>query len=103
MTRTVALIAVGVLLAFALPTPVPAHTLACGKRAEILKQLRDRFGESRSWYGVGRGGSLVELWTDPRTGRWSLIYTRPDGAMTCGLAFGVGSSRPAARAPGTDS
>lgn len=74
--------------------PLAAHAqqpVACGPRAILIERLETHFGERR--HGAGLGGeadphrTLVELFTSPETGSWTIILTRVDG-ISCILAAG---------------
>lgn len=60
--------------------------MVCGKHADIVKRLTERFQEKRSGSGLGADGNLVELFT-AKSGGWTILLTKP-GGLTCLVAVG---------------
>ena len=72
--------------AAAMPTDVDAQTV-CGKRDDIIKQLKVKYGETRRTVGVQQGRGVVEMYASSETGSWTILVTDPRG-MTCLMAAG---------------
>jgi len=72
---------------FALP-PAPAGAqMVCGKRADIISQLSERYGETRRSMGLAEGRGVVELYASEETGSWTILMTNPRG-IACMMAAG---------------
>ncbi|MHA1528818.1 MAG: hypothetical protein ACTSVG_07345 [Alphaproteobacteria bacterium] len=76
----------------ALP-PDPARAqMVCGKRADIISQLSEKYGETRRSLGVSEGSRVVELYASDETGSWTILMTNPQGIacmMAAGQAFEI--------------
>jgi hypothetical protein len=76
----------------ALP-PAPARAqMVCGKRADIISQLSEKYGETRRSMGLAAGRGVVELYASEETGSWTILMTSPQGIacmMAAGQAFEV--------------
>jgi len=59
----------------------------CAPRATVLKQLAQRYGETRQSIGLGGNDALVELFASRDTGTWTITVTLPSGT-TCIVAAG---------------
>ncbi|MEM7057019.1 MAG: hypothetical protein AAF557_05475 [Pseudomonadota bacterium] len=70
----------------AMPTHANAQTV-CGKRDDIIKQLKVKYGETRRTMGVQQGRGVVEMYASAETGSWTILVTDPRG-MTCLMAAG---------------
>ena len=95
--RRLAFIAAG--LCVALPTLAasqqsisrepPRHglpPLACGKRADVEKMLKEQYGERAMAHGLAHTGAVAEIFTSPK-GTWTIIATSPNG-MSCMIGSG---------------
>ncbi len=80
------------LLAVALLATSPASHASqlCADRGDFTKTLADDFGERLIWIGSADPGAVMELYSSPVTGTWTLVYVLPDGNM-CMVAAGVRS------------
>ncbi len=76
----------------------PAHAqmsggpLVCGKRADIVRQLGEKYGETRRSMGLADGRGVVELYASEETGSWTILITSPQGIaclMAAGQAFQI--------------
>ena len=66
----------------------PAHAQAnCAPREAIIDRLKTKYGESLAAGGLQSAVQLVEVWTAPETGSWTILTTRADG-KTCIMATG---------------
>lgn len=69
--------------------PAAAQPAFCGARDEIVRVLRDRYGEVRRGAGLRDVNALFEVFASTATGSWTLLVTRPDG-QSCAIAAGEG-------------
>ncbi|HDR29526.1 hypothetical protein [Rhodovulum sp.] len=90
MTRPLALAA----LLLALPLPLQAQAQAqaenarqCAPREALVALLADRYGESRLALGLAANNAVVEIFTNPETGSWTITGTLPSG-VSCLIASG---------------
>lgn len=74
------------IFALALPAPAEAQT-ACGKWADIIRQLGEKYGETRRSLGLAQGKGVIELYASEETGSWTILITSPQGT-TCLIAAG---------------
>lgn len=62
----------------------------CAPRAAILAALSQRFAETPRAMGLAGDSSVVmELFTNPKTGTWTITATNANG-VTCLIASGLG-------------
>lgn len=76
-------------LMFAASTPAQAQ-MVCGARADIVKQLEKKYGETRQSMGLQQGRGVVEIYASSKTGSWTILVTDPRGKsclMAAGEAF----------------
>ncbi len=66
-------------------TPVEAQ-MVCGTRADVVPYLSEEYGEKTVFLGLSRG-QVIEILTNPSTGTFSIVTTRPDGT-TCLIIVG---------------
>ena len=64
-----------------------AQTGNCADRAQVVKRLAERYGESRQTIGLSSDNSVVEVFASMDTGSWTITVTQP-GGMTCLVAAG---------------
>jgi hypothetical protein len=67
-------------------TPASAQSV-CGKRDEIVRQLGEKYGETRRSLGLAQGRGVVELYASDETGSWTILVTSPQG-LSCLIAAG---------------
>lgn len=72
-------------------SPPPAHPRAtahvpCGKRADVVKMLRDSFGETQVAQGLANTGSVAEVFISSK-GTWTIVATSPNG-LSCLVGAG---------------
>ena len=79
--------------------PVAAQSSFCGARDEIVRILRDRYGEARRGAGLRDASALFEIFASTESGTWTLLVTRPDG-HTCAIAAGQAWREDADETPG---
>jgi hypothetical protein len=66
--------------------------MMCGKRADIIRQLDEKYGETRRSLGLAGGRGVVELYASDETGSWTILLTSPQGTacmMASGEAFQI--------------
>jgi hypothetical protein len=76
----------------ALPAAPAGAQMVCGKRADILRQLSEKYGETRRSMGLAQGQGVVELYASDETGSWTILMTNPQGVacmMAAGQAFQI--------------
>ena len=85
-----ALAVLGVATLFFMPAAVRAQDtqLACDARDNVLKQLKEEYGELPVAIGI-TDGSLVELLTAKDGTTWTIILTSPKG-YSCLITSGEG-------------
>ena len=71
----------------ALAPPALAQT-ACAPREHIIAQLDARYGEMATAGGLQSSTQMVEIWTAPDTGSWTILVTTAAG-VSCVLASGT--------------
>ena len=79
----------GLLFGMAATAP-PAFAANCAPRDVIVTRLSDKYSESLTGGGLQavRGTkALVEVWTSPETGTFTVILTTPEG-VSCIVAAG---------------
>ena len=57
----------------------------CGVRADIIAQLRAKYGEQPTAFGIASNGGIVEVIRSADS--WTITYTGTDG-VTCLIAAG---------------
>lgn len=60
----------------------------CGDRTDVLSQLKDKYKELPTGFGMTGNGAVVELMT-AENGNWTLILSFPNG-HACLMAAGEG-------------
>lgn len=60
----------------------------CGDRGDVLSQLKDKYKEVPTGFGMTGNGAVVELMT-AENGNWTLILSFPNG-HACLMAAGEG-------------
>jgi hypothetical protein len=58
----------------------------CGARADVVKMLKENFGERAMAHGIAHSGSLAEVFISPN-GTWTIIATSPNG-ISCMIGSG---------------
>lgn len=66
--------------------PQVRQMVPCGKRTEVIRMLREQFGEGVVAHGLAHSGAVAELFTGPN-GTWTIVATSPDG-MSCMVGAG---------------
>ena len=60
---------------------------ACGAREVIIDELQAQYDETRHSAGLQGEEKLIEIWTSPISGTWTMLVTTTDGT-TCIAAAG---------------
>lgn len=76
-----------VLGAAAMAPPALAQGAPCFERGLLVETLTTGYAESLSGAGLRSPQQMLELWSSPETGTFTLFITRPDG-IACVLASG---------------
>jgi hypothetical protein len=79
--------------------PVMAQD-TCFVRADLEPIMHDQFGEDRVSVALDARGWLMEVWTNPDNGTWTVTITTPDG-QACFAAYGS-EYQAIATVPGVD-
>jgi len=65
----------------------PAHAMGmCGKRADFIKALNDKYQETGKALAIAGQVNLVEVFAS-KAGTWTILVTTPEG-KTCIIAAG---------------
>jgi hypothetical protein len=67
-------------------TEVAAQEI-CGTRADLLKELTQRYSEAPVAVGLANSGALVEILTNDNGSTWSIMVSQPNGT-SCLVAAG---------------
>jgi hypothetical protein len=59
----------------------------CGTRADLLKELTQRYSEAPVAIGLANSGALVEILTNDNGSTWSIMVSQPNGT-SCLVAAG---------------
>lgn len=70
----------------ALSSASPAQAAMCGKRADFIKALNDKYQESGKALAIAGQVNLVEVFAS-KAGTWTILVTTPEG-KTCIIAAG---------------
>ena len=73
--------------AAALAPPVDAQVPRCLPRADLIETLEHKFNEHLTGGGLQNPQQLIELWTSPDSGSFTVFITKPDG-VSCIMATG---------------
>ena len=65
---------------------VPTSSSPCGARADVVKMLKENFGERAMAHGIAHSGTLAEVFISPG-GTWTIIATSPNG-ISCMIGSG---------------
>lgn len=67
----------------------PATAAQCGKHVDIIAGLDSAYGETVQFQGYTKAPALVQFFANTKTGTWSILVARPDGAA-CIIGVGQG-------------
>jgi hypothetical protein len=66
--------------------PYAMQTVPCGKRTDVVKMLRDNFGETSIARGLADTGAVAEVFISAN-GSWTIVATSPNG-VSCMVGSG---------------
>jgi hypothetical protein len=69
-----------------MPAPHTAMSAPCGKRTDVVRMLRDNFGETQIAHGLANTGAVAEVFISAK-GTWTIVATSPNG-LTCMIGSG---------------
>ena len=72
----------------------PIASVICAHREDMVRRLEIEYGASRQGWGLRGHGMVMEVWSVPTTGEWTLVQTYADG-RSCIVAFGESWEGPA--------
>lgn len=89
------------------PTPAiaQANTSCLPHAAAIAQQLNKQYGETLTAAGVDANGAMVQVYSNPESGSWTIAISIPNGP-TCIISSGEGwayERAPEAPKPGISS
>ncbi len=84
--RGLAAVALAVALVVGFRATASAQSL-CTTRAQVTKQLDNRYSEAPVAIGLSRNGGVVEVFSTSDGSTWTMIITMPDGT-SCMMAAG---------------
>jgi predicted methyltransferase len=81
----------GALLTTATPAAAttPIAEMLCSLQSDMQTRLSVQFRAERSAVGIRDKDSVVEVWTEPGTGNWTMVVTYAAGT-SCIVAMGEG-------------
>jgi hypothetical protein len=59
--------------------PATAQQLPCGNRDDMVESLFSQYREQPRAMGIANHTAIIEVFTS-KTGTWTILLTRPDGA-----------------------
>lgn len=68
---------------------VMGTAMPCHERGEIARQLGSGYDETPVSLGIQTNGNLLEVFSSPQTGTWTIVSTEPTG-LACVVAAGDG-------------
>jgi hypothetical protein len=72
----------------AILTQINPQQMACGDRASLVGQLKEKYHEESNGIGLTGNGAVMELFISEK-GSWSLVLTMPNG-RSCLISTGDG-------------
>lgn len=69
------------------PVAAQAQGTKCLPRAVLIKNLESKYNERMSGGGLQNATQLLEVWTSPKSGSFTVFITRADG-VACIMATG---------------
>lgn len=68
--------------------PMASAQSICGTRDHIVANLKERWQEAPNGTGLQTGERVIEVWTSPKSGSWTILVTGANG-ISCVLASGT--------------
>lgn len=90
--RAASLILAGLCLTLGAALSLSGAVLAaevCDLYSAVVAHLSDKYGETRTAYGIGTNGEVVEVFENEKKDTWTITVTAP-GGLTCLVAAGAG-------------
>ena len=81
-----------------LPAGALGAAPTCAPREQVIRQLAERYGETRHSMGLGGTDAMMELFASDQTGTWTITVTNARG-VTCLVASGQAFETVADTAP----
>ncbi|MGB3408544.1 MAG: hypothetical protein WBA67_13750 [Jannaschia sp.] len=88
MVRLPLAAAAAVSLTSSFPTTTLAQMQSCAPRDVVVSRLNKSYGENFSGGGLQGNSAVIEVWTSPEDGTWTILMTRSDG-ISCVMAAGT--------------
>jgi hypothetical protein len=66
--------------------PHAMQQMPCGKRTDVVRMLRENFGEGLMGRGLADSGAVAEVFTSAN-GTWTIVATSPNG-LSCMIGTG---------------
>lgn len=82
------LFAGAIVFGLAATAPPAIAQVPCGARETVTDLLAERRGESLTAVGLRSPEILLEVWTSPDSGSWTLLLSRADG-VSCVISAGT--------------
>lgn len=67
-------------------TPQAGQQMPCGKRTDVVRMLRENFGEGPIAHGLSDTGAVAEVFISAE-GTWTIVATSPHG-LSCMIGTG---------------
>ena len=72
----------------AVGTALPVMAASCAPRDIVVERLAQKYGESLTGGGLQSQAQVIEVWSAPETGTWTVLLTQANGT-TCVMASGT--------------
>jgi hypothetical protein len=66
--------------------PQTTQQMPCGKRTDVVRMLRENYGEGPIAQGLAHTGAVAEVFINSQ-GNWTIVATSPNG-LTCMVGSG---------------
>ena len=66
----------------------PAYAMSCAPRDGMVERLETQYKETLTARGLQNANALVEIFTSPETGSFTVLISRPDG-ISCIVSSGT--------------
>lgn len=83
------LLSIALVLAAGAPAAAssPIAEVICAPREQMVARLKQQFGEQRQGAGLRDPETMMEVWSSPDRGTWTLVMAYADG-RSCIVAMG---------------
>lgn len=65
----------------------PVAEIFCDERAALVLKLERSYGAERQGRGIRGPDAIIEIWSVPSTGEWTMVQSYADG-RSCVVAMG---------------